>query len=847
MVEQTRYVNKVLLGEWANPANAFADDDACTSTSTNGNENHYDFTNNPFTIPAGATITGLLMRVRWGGDGNDRFISWLKDALGVDRLSAGTPSVHGCADAVLASVGGDGDLWGGTWTPAHINSGNFICGIRYDSTGKAGTMYIDFIYVTVYYTAPPVSDSIDLKAIFEVGQDSKDLFAKFTLPSLASEDLFAKFEVGQDSKDLFATFKIPVLASKDLFAKFYVGPEWGIYGPLRKLIAITEESGGSYSGLPTIITIDYEPGMSSDFSDVRFAEWDGTTPIPFGLRSKVNGVQAKFIITRDYAPYSKHYVYLYYGKKQPAGWVSYTSWVESWYENYGFGPASAPYTDTNCASYPHSTSGVIPAWAEDVVAGISSHGVYQWSIEAYYGRMKIDGGGGEEKEGVQIRAVNNTLPYPGWTDPNNAFLDDDQCTYTNTDLYSNSYNFINNPFNIPAGAIIDGIEVRIRWGGDGDDHCYITLIDALGAGHTKYGTPPSASCANAVIAIGGGPADLWGGSWTAEHINSADFECHIMYLATGKASLLHIDYLEVKIYYHASNPVGAPWATTDVCDGEATAVKDRWNVKNLNAQTLNHAAFLKGQSNTITYGHYAAGNFAVRVAYFPKEPAISPGSEQEQKNSEALFAKFESQAIRDLFAEFEIQAIRDLFAKFYIGIPTASEDLFAKFEISIPSASANLKAIFRVIQWYDEAQDLFAKFEVRRFADLKAVFTVRHERFAKLKLFAKLEIRHRAFQDLKAEFWVGYSASQDLKAIFQTSTIWGVPLDLFSQFYVRTKFFGAELLEIEPARRVVIAGAVEEIAVGPGRILSVGPERVFSLTKTRIFKIRGKKKRIGIR
>lgn len=161
MASQTRSVNNTVSSAWANPDNAFAEDDLCTSTSTDAAYNTYNFINNSFTIPAGTTITGLKALFRWGGDGDDVFRITLKDVLGARVGGEGAASVHGCADASLASIGGDGNLLGGTWTPAHINSASFECQITYKKSAKGATMYIDYIEITVYYAvlAPLVATS----------------------------------------------------------------------------------------------------------------------------------------------------------------------------------------------------------------------------------------------------------------------------------------------------------------------------------------------------------------------------------------------------------------------------------------------------------------------------------------------------------------------------------------------------------------------------------------------------------------------------------------------------------------------------------------------------------------
>lgn len=163
MPSQTRFVNNVISAEWTDPANAFADDSLCTYTKTDLAVNTYNFINNPFTIPAGATITGLSIRIRWGGDGGDQVYFWVTDANGQNRFKAGTSPVAGCADAVLAEAGGDGDDWGGDWTPAHVNSADLIQWFRYIKVGKANFMYVDFVEITFYYTVPGVPYSVNVR------------------------------------------------------------------------------------------------------------------------------------------------------------------------------------------------------------------------------------------------------------------------------------------------------------------------------------------------------------------------------------------------------------------------------------------------------------------------------------------------------------------------------------------------------------------------------------------------------------------------------------------------------------------------------------------------------------
>lgn len=302
MASQTRLVNNTVNSQWANPDNAFTDNDLCTSTSTDADVNTYDFTNDPFTIPAGATIDGLYGLFRWGGDGGDIFQIWLKDVLGVSRGYQGAPTVHGCADAVLATAGGVADLWGGTWTPAHINSADFQCWIRYYATAKANTMYIDFVEITVYYT-PGVTD------------DSADLLGKIDVvpPSPGSAELLGRVEV-----------------------RHSVPPPWLDAWGYRKKLIITGSADGVLTDYQIGVKVYYGPGADgtelakgttfgkvycdskcrTDFGDIRFTDENKETELDYWIEEKTDSNSAIFWVKIPSIPEgpATTSIYIYYGQ-----------------------------------------------------------------------------------------------------------------------------------------------------------------------------------------------------------------------------------------------------------------------------------------------------------------------------------------------------------------------------------------------------------------------------------------------------------------------------------------------------------------------------------------------------
>jgi len=176
----------------------------------------------------------------------------------------------------------------------------------------------------------------------------------------------------------------------------YLDPGWLSGWDYRKEITIEEQGGGTYDGYPTIIDVTFISGkMQSDFADIRFTESDGDTLIAHGLISKVDDDSAKFVLVRDYTALCTLTIYMYYGNPEASSAaVDYTTWVDNWYYNNGFGGGDTYYTNTVCSEYPYTKEGDIPSWAGDIyyVDGIviDTYSSRYWS---YYGRSKINGYG----------------------------------------------------------------------------------------------------------------------------------------------------------------------------------------------------------------------------------------------------------------------------------------------------------------------------------------------------------------------------------------------------------------------------------------------------------------------
>jgi hypothetical protein len=147
---------------WSSPAGATADGGTSAFSFIDiGEDTHYlKVTNFGFAVPAGATINGVAVEV-------ERRVSTPGAAAVRDsvlRLVKGGAVVGGNKAAatnwtnsfVVASYGSASDLWGTTLTGADVNASNFgvvLSAVNHVSSDDIYSAQVDFIRVTVYYTA----------------------------------------------------------------------------------------------------------------------------------------------------------------------------------------------------------------------------------------------------------------------------------------------------------------------------------------------------------------------------------------------------------------------------------------------------------------------------------------------------------------------------------------------------------------------------------------------------------------------------------------------------------------------------------------------------------------------
>jgi hypothetical protein len=125
-----------------------------SSDCTNSGKDKHQFYDYPFSLPAGAAITGIEVRLDALADstaGSPQMcvqLSW-------DGGTSWTPSLQltpvlGTTE-VTYLLGGSGDTWGRSWSAAEFNDGAFQVRITNVATATARDFYLDWVAVKVYY------------------------------------------------------------------------------------------------------------------------------------------------------------------------------------------------------------------------------------------------------------------------------------------------------------------------------------------------------------------------------------------------------------------------------------------------------------------------------------------------------------------------------------------------------------------------------------------------------------------------------------------------------------------------------------------------------------------------
>lgn len=140
---------------WTNPGNITSSDNAY-ATFTGAQSHYLKATNFGFSLPASATITGILVEVETSVDaGTQAFLVSMKLVKGgvIQNAQDKQPDVWNNTTDAYRSYGGSSDTWANLWTQTDINASTFGVVLSVSMLPFTGTVRVDHVRITVYYTA----------------------------------------------------------------------------------------------------------------------------------------------------------------------------------------------------------------------------------------------------------------------------------------------------------------------------------------------------------------------------------------------------------------------------------------------------------------------------------------------------------------------------------------------------------------------------------------------------------------------------------------------------------------------------------------------------------------------
>ena len=178
---------------WTNPGNAAASDNVYATCVLAASQQSQILraTNFGFAIPSGATIDGILVEIERKASAGSVGTDWDGPILVKAGVAAGTHDTSGpywpTADA-YQSYGGATSKWGTSWSDTDINNSGFGVQMRGDMGASGGTLSVDHIRITVYYSSGAQATgaiSLPFLSVSGTGKQTQAGTGAITLPFLA--------------------------------------------------------------------------------------------------------------------------------------------------------------------------------------------------------------------------------------------------------------------------------------------------------------------------------------------------------------------------------------------------------------------------------------------------------------------------------------------------------------------------------------------------------------------------------------------------------------------------------------------------------------------------------------
>lgn len=135
---------------WTSPGNILADDNTTATCNAGASSQYLIARNFGFSIPAGATITGVTVRIAGteSSAGTEIVNAQLQNESGTLIGSSKQQTFSGTTEAIY-TYGSSSDVWGATLTSTIVNDADF--GVRFWYTTAHNTT-VDYVTIAIEYT-----------------------------------------------------------------------------------------------------------------------------------------------------------------------------------------------------------------------------------------------------------------------------------------------------------------------------------------------------------------------------------------------------------------------------------------------------------------------------------------------------------------------------------------------------------------------------------------------------------------------------------------------------------------------------------------------------------------------
>ncbi len=140
------YVSGLYENEWVNGSQGTSSDGSYATSSTEGARQTYSTFG--FNVPGGSTVTGVALRLEASGNASGGTVEVMLSWDGGLSYTTGIHTPILTADDKVYTIGGQGSLWGTSWTPSYFTDGNFV--VRVIAHPESNVLRIDALQVRPY-------------------------------------------------------------------------------------------------------------------------------------------------------------------------------------------------------------------------------------------------------------------------------------------------------------------------------------------------------------------------------------------------------------------------------------------------------------------------------------------------------------------------------------------------------------------------------------------------------------------------------------------------------------------------------------------------------------------------